>query len=226
MSIIKADHWSPSVSFDFTLSECTAPLCSHRLAACNRQKFSDPDSVAYFDSLCDNFTLCPSSSIFSLCNDVTSQLRSAGLEAFPFSGPSPRDSWLSPHTWKLINSVKRIRRIRGNLGTRIKSLSLTSLFTSWYDCCHEPPSDRLSVCRPCGPILFLHQSFDTCPSGRRPNGLKPFFDIIHKHRTWYQVHSISLYALQYWASRNYYIDYRAHVEKIAIQISIRLFCIY
>ena len=46
LSIIKADHWSPSVSFDVTLSECTAPRCSHCIAACDRQKFSDPDSVA------------------------------------------------------------------------------------------------------------------------------------------------------------------------------------
>ena len=123
--IIKADRWSPSISFDVTLSECTAPLCSHRIAACKKQKFSDPASVAIFDTLCDDFTFPPSANVFSLCNDVTSQLRSACSEAFPFSGPTPRDSWLSPHTWMLINSVKRIRRARSNLGMRIKSLSLT-----------------------------------------------------------------------------------------------------
>ena len=31
------------------------------------------------------------------------------------------------------------------------------------------------------------------------------------------VHTISLYALQRWATRNYYIDYRANVDKIAIR---------
>ena len=31
------------------------------------------------------------------------------------------------------------------------------------------------------------------------------------------IHTISLYALQYWASRNYYKDYSAHVDKIAIR---------
>ena len=34
------------------------------------------------------------------------------------------------------------------------------------------------------------------------------------HGTWF---SLSLYALQYWASRNYYIDYSANVDKIAIR---------
>ena len=29
--------------------------------------------------------------------------------------------------------------------------------------------------------------------------------------------TISLYALQYWATRNYYIDYNANVDKIAIR---------
>ena len=55
LSITKDDHWSPSVSFDVTLSECTAPLFTQPIAACDRQKFFDPESVAIFDSLCDNF---------------------------------------------------------------------------------------------------------------------------------------------------------------------------
>ena len=53
VSIIKDDHWSPSLSFNVTLSECTAPLCTHRIAARDRQKFFDPESVAIFDYLCD-----------------------------------------------------------------------------------------------------------------------------------------------------------------------------
>ena len=121
-SIIKADHWSPSVSFDVTLYECTAPLCSHRIAACERQKLSDPESVTISDNLCDDFKYNPSANVLSQCNDVTSQIRSACSEAFLFSGPTPHDSWLIPHTRRLINSAKRIRRARGNLGMRIKSL--------------------------------------------------------------------------------------------------------
>lgn len=57
----------------------------------------------------------------TLCSIIrTSKVtRSACSEAFPLSGPTPRDSWLSPHTRRLIISVKRIGRARGNLGMRI-----------------------------------------------------------------------------------------------------------
>lgn len=152
---------------------------------------SDPESIAIFDTLCDDFKYNPSAKLFSMCNDVTSQIRSSCSEAFPFSGPTPRDSWVSPHTWKVINSAKRIRRSRGNLGMRIKPLSLTTVFLSWHSVCHK-----------------LHALYGQRPAVAKPNGLVPFYDVVSTHRTWYMVHTISLYALQFSATRNYYIDYR------------------
>ena len=125
----------------------------------------------------------PSANGFSQCNDVTSQIRSACSEAFPFSGPTPRDSWLSPHTWRLINSAKRIRRARGNLGMRIKSFSLTTVFLSRHSVRHK-----------------LHALHGQRPAVAKPNGLLTFFDVVSTHRTWYMVHTISLYAVQYWAT--------------------------
>ena len=118
LSITKDDHWSPSLSFDVTFSECTTSLCPHRIAVCDRHKFSDPESVAAFDLLCHDFEVNPSVNVFSMCNDVTAQLRSAASEAVPSSGSNPQNFWVSPHTWKLISATQRIRRARSYLGMR------------------------------------------------------------------------------------------------------------
>ena len=88
---------------------------------------------------------------------------------------------------------------------RIKSLSLTTVFLSWHSVCHK-----------------LHALYGQRPAVAKPNGLLPFFDVVSTHRTWYMVHTISLYALLFSATRNYYIDYRANVDKIAIKATMPL----
>ena len=83
---------------------------------------------------------------------------------------------------------------------RIKSLSLTTVFFLWHSVCSQ-----------------RHVTPSTSPAVAKPNCLRPFSEVVSTHHTWYIFLTISLYALQYWASRNYYIDYSANVDKIAIR---------